>query len=828
MKKINFLVLAFILGVFIAHGQNEKNEKSYFEKNKDLGGECIIEKSAFSVENEIVTKTFEIDVPEEGEYYLSAWLMGAKTNKGFLKYGVKINKKEIKEKIKPLKSNWQAVKLKNQDSKELKKIKLAKGINTISFSSPAPEVPVIEFVRIAKTKEKAAISEEKYKNYIKNIKKEIKEREENPVVIKDSLLSKLSLKTLSYEYFYKLDINFDYTTYKFYYFTAGNQMFFTSYASDKYDHILEVFSTNKSENYTWVSKSNQSGLTSINVTIPYTGYYCIRVRAYRQTTHGLVDLNINGQYYFENCAVSGSGFRCSHSSTSEYNYFTCNLTGDSRIWMEKGGSVPGKIIGHNDDYYGGGDFRWRLASRVKKAFSTSVGATLISSYGSYNPTGTCDVYMKCSNSSIMSYFPNLEANDAIRSAPASSTYNCISWSGGVTDDWFWPPTDYGETWYASDPLTAFDNYYGNKKTYTGYGSYLRYGGAQTYKRQAGTNGPVALWNNPNYPYSDGYTHGSVKKPANNHLHGYDWESKPGGLMRTFHPRDALEAFDTYDYGSIKYYYNYFVIKPKPILPAMSLKQSIEAGLTVPQVIVFDNNEKLKIQKMKEKISSNDLNEFENKYNKWKSTWSDVKVSKHSNPRVYAESKEYDEIMKFCSKKSKDIWGLLFDKFNEGDYFVRNLLEDITFPEYGFLIDSVRLEREQNLYTKNGKFIAPSSTASWKKYIKKLLIYYNGSDFKKGNSISSNNINNSNSFEIKTFPVPCSENVTFSFSINILGDVYLRIYDMKGKVVYSNLNKDYPAGTFCHTWNIPEDIKTGLYFYSIYVNKSLSGGNLIIK
>jgi len=108
--------------------------------------------------------------------------------------------------------------------------------------------------------------------------------------------------------------------------------------------------------------------------------------------------------------------------------------------MEDGG-LPGRIIGHNDDYgYNGGDFYWSLNSRVKKQYNTWVGAALVSAYSSYSPTGVTDLYFRNKNSNIMGWFPNLKADDAIMSAPASTSYNCTAWTGGFTSFWFWGST----------------------------------------------------------------------------------------------------------------------------------------------------------------------------------------------------------------------------------------------------------------------------------------------------------------------------------------------------------------------------------------------------
>jgi hypothetical protein len=156
--------------------------------------------------------------------------------------------------------------------------------------------------------------------------------------------------------------------------------------------------------------------------------------------------------------VYSIGVRCTQGTDQVYNTFTVKSEGDPRLWIEEGKSIPGKISYYNDDYHGTGDFSWGLNSRIKKQFVRPVHAVLVSTYSSYNPTAKMDLYIKCKNSNIMPYFPNLKADDAIQSSPASSVYNCISWSGKITSYWEWPASIYSSYW-RGDALSSFDAFY---------------------------------------------------------------------------------------------------------------------------------------------------------------------------------------------------------------------------------------------------------------------------------------------------------------------------------------------------------------------------------
>src|SRR5665648_32051 len=234
----------------------------------------------------------------------------------------------------------------------------------------------------------------------------------------------------------------------------------------------------------WSDDDGGSGYQSkISVTIPNTGTYYLLLRSYSSSSPGTSDLYKDGSLYSSNVALAGTKvYSGGISKTGTLNYFTSKLTGDSRLWLEDSSSWPGKIKGFNDDYSGSGDFNWGLASRVKQQFSPGINYALVSTYNSYNPTGTADLYLKLDNSDIASYFPNLKADDAIKSAPVSSAYNCISWSGGRVDlgRYFDPsnPNYPNNLWYNPDPLTAYDNFYGNNPS--------RYSGASTYTRSGAT------------------------------------------------------------------------------------------------------------------------------------------------------------------------------------------------------------------------------------------------------------------------------------------------------------------------------------------------------
>ena len=449
LKNIKFLaILLLFTSTAYSYGQNLENDKYFFENNKDLGGECILKSSRLSIDGNIVSKTFEFEVPVSGNYYMSAWIMGAETKDGLQEYHVTLDDlNAIAGKIIMTKTGWQSAYLSNiSDKSKSQSLYLTTGKHSISIQCEKPDVPEVEFIRLARTNELSIISDSSYRSYVDSIKQICLNRNQSLWEKRDTLNqdSKTVLPNPLGDYLHQVDITFSYTTYKKIYFSSGRYVCVSTYASDSYEHVLEVFRETDPESDSWVSKS-YNGRTKIFRYIQNSGYYYIRIRAWHQGTYGLADLDIKwdtgGWLHYDDCPVAGNGFRCSHTSTSEYNYFTCKLTGDTGIWIEHGSGMPGKIIAYNNDYgYHGGNYYWGIASRVKKSFSIPVGATLISSYSSYFPTGFCDVYMKCRNSTISPYFDNLEPDDAIRSSNTNNfEYNCASWGGGRVDlgRYFW-------------------------------------------------------------------------------------------------------------------------------------------------------------------------------------------------------------------------------------------------------------------------------------------------------------------------------------------------------------------------------------------------------
>jgi len=118
-------------------------------------------------------------------------------------------------------------------------------------------------------------------------------------------------------------------------------------------------------------------------------------------------------------------------------------------------------------------------------------------------------------SQLTEWFPNLAENKNLRvTGEACGSYNCISWSVGITGSWEWP----------GDGVDTFDKFY------------LSYGYIPLAVVESSDTAEVAYWES-----ADGdSTHGC------RHVAGDIWESKLGGSLRILHTLKDLEG-DTYGY-----------------------------------------------------------------------------------------------------------------------------------------------------------------------------------------------------------------------------------------------------------------------------------------
>ncbi len=761
MKRFVLFLISY-LALLSVYAQNSSVKEPKSSSN-------IIKKSNVTVDKEFAYRTFEVDVPKAGKYFLSAWVMGVQNEKKeFIKYDLIVNSQRQSYKIAPTKGLWQSVELKD-NNKRCTQIQLSKGKNEIVFVSKLPNIAEVEFIKITQELYRVALNDSKYSDYIKKIKRQsssghiAKNR-------KDSIPSERYTNPEG-NYEYRINVPFAYTTYKLYYFNSRQNVFVISHADDKFLHVLELFSKDKPEQYSWTVGGED--LNFLIVHIPRAGYYYLRVRTFLQNHSGLVDVNVNNQNYFEDCPVAGNGFRYEHTPKETLNYFTCHNTSDPRIWIESTHGLPGTIVAHNDDNSANAsDFNWERNSRVRKKINKTVGAVLISAFGSYDPEGRCDLYMGCKNSNIIgNYFPYLRSADAIQSAPGTYVYNCTAWAGGITRGWFWgclgpnQPSSCTEMYYGSPQVwSTWDDYFGNKP--------FRYSGAMTYTTDGANadNAWVAMW-----AKNGEITHGSVCAYANNHPHGYDWESKPGPGMRTFHPRDALNG-DTY--GQIVRYYKALEMRSNEEI--YTFDQSLKDNLTVVEEVVLNDAQKRIVSSSKNRNSR-----ANNLLDKW---LSEIKLDKYkyiSNPYVLMDVESGKQLTEYAKNHLQDFVilfaDLIFDT-NKDLAFEQNIAYfmfcKIAKDKYGNIIEQLKDNWKYNSYNERGSYIAPLPETFTKKYIKAILNKEYRLDKEELNRQKTNE-----NVSVSIYPNPViSSTSNVNLVIDKRSNITVKILDMNNQVI----------------------------------------------
>lgn len=817
-----------LVGLMTASAQQKIVETQYYKTNPALGGDVTIENSTKETKGDLSYTTFEVNTLKSGLYNLNMWILPSQLADGSVSsYAVNVNGEMLKSKVAPETGEIQSYMLNE-------KVVLKSGKNTVSFIAKAPEVAEIEFIRLSPSETKAFISSEKFDNYMKEINElnaasasKMSKQERivvgppvvgppviGPPVLQDTsffLQPNYTINSL-YNYGYKKNITYRYTYFRTVNLTAGQTFFVATNGINKFGHYLELFSSSNPQDYTWNSRSNSDGLASLNITIPVTGLYYVMVRSSKNAALGSVNININGQYYYPNVPAFSVGYLYHQDTEREYNSFTAQATSDPRIWIERSKS----IVGFNDDWNKTSDFNWGRNSRVKQFYKSKVHAVLVSAYSSSTPVGTCNLYVGCRNSTVYPYFENLKADDAIMSAPASGVYNCISWSGGITDYWEWPPVPFSD-YYQGTPLASFDYFYG---TY-------RYGKRKPtnpkeectiYSRSGATaaNSLIDLWAIVNGTSKE-YTHASVSGEANGHHHGYDWESKPGSLMRTFHPRNALRGNS---YGQVVAYY-----RPVAIAYPYSLSQSIADGSSVLENVQFTDLEKAVLKAEIDNMALSQKSTFETKYAAWKATWAE---SPYSDMRRY-ENSQFTDLLNYC-KPRPDLNYLVYSKLGEGDFLNLLLVDKLTLTNNvanNQMLDRIKLSNSNNVTTSSGATIVRSPYSNSMLYVKNLI---SGSPRMQAakRSMDSEDDNTTGITYSNTDDVSVRSNgneIGISFTLSKDAKVFVSILELSGLEIKPVVRDHFVAGQYDYTTTMD---KPGMYLVRIEINGNVNVKKITIR
>lgn len=696
MRRILFSLFALLAAVAM-QAQYQTATKNY--KSGTKAGEVYLLYTYGEYSSGTSVKHFTIDVPKYNNYYiytLSNLREGEK---------VKVNVDNMYHTMMySSTAGWQYANVSTP-------VALQPGKHTISFVANGEMVPMIEEFAISTSAGREVpvqaaqfLSQVEYHNSLA--------RQSFPTVAEAGDLTNKVLPNPQGMYDHAIDTTFNYSHWSWIYLNVGYHNFST--INSTVNRSLTIFNpTNYT--YSWSNvNGGPGGESALNLYVGLAGYYAITLRPYT-TGSGVTDIIYNGSVLVNDAIVGGRTYTMSASKGGALNFFTCRLTGgDTRMIATK--YFASSVRGYNDDYSGGGgDWSWGYASRIKKDFGTdSVAYGFVCAYGPYT-TGSSDVYLGNGNSPVHNTnypeFPLLKSDDAIL-ASNTGYYNCISWSGGVTSSWIWPPSAYSTYNCPGNDMnvTCFDNFYGN--------SPVRYPGAWTYTRTGATvnNAVVDLW-----ALNGHYTHGSVRKPGNNHPHGYDWESKPGGTPRTFHPRNALTNLNT-GYGAVVNYYIHTGGYGRGVDAGLSFEtdaDAVKAGVAVFEKARLTENTSDKLKSMLRKGDASVAAEFNKLYESWKQTWTANAI--YSDPAMYCKNVQHEAMAAFAKKNPHAVMLLVFDKFvNENDHLIGELMWTLTNAKYAKLLDEVKTERARNPNDASGRYKIHGDHDNGVLYVEKIL------------------------------------------------------------------------------------------------------------
>jgi hypothetical protein len=702
MKK--HLRILLIIPIFLAsYAQAQQTETKIYTGIR--GGDVDMVYNWGELRNGVSEKVFTVYARTSGYYYLRA-LTNRQIGEKIYLY---LNNVEINT-LYPEQTGWQWL------GKPLAAVKLMQGKNELRFRGNDNAVPMVEEIYLNINNPWARMNTSPADPFIEKMQS-LKLQPAGTFKSANEVgdITNKVLPNPEGSYNHAIDTQFSYTHFSWIYLAAGNHVFSTS--GSTINRALSVFNP-ADYTYSWSNVNGGAGGESqVGFYAVLPGYYAVMLRSVTDGQTGTTNIIYNGNLLVSNASIGGRRIGMSTLKGGSLNFFTCKLSGtlvDTRMIVSR--FAMSSVRGYNDDYSGGGgDWVWGMASRIKKNFIgvDSVQYGFVSSYSPSN-WGVCDIYLGTGNSGLHDLeptnFPLLKNDDAMETAPWSGTYNCISWTGGITNSWTWPPSSLSTYSCNGAPvLQCFDNFYSNNP--------VRYPGAWNYTRTSATagNAIVDLWKT-----ASAYTHASVRKPGNNNPHGYDWESKPGSTWRTLHPRNALSQANWY--GFVNDYYRSTGTYARM---AGGGKQyatdadAVKAGVAIFDVAALTQAAQDKLEKLMQQIDPAFVRQFNELYKAWHKT--KAANASQSDPSAYCRNVEHEALVALGRKNAFACLVLVMEKFvNNNDLFMGDLLLSLTKEKYGRLLDEVKAERFSKPNDEQGRYRIHGDHDNGVLYIEKIL------------------------------------------------------------------------------------------------------------
>jgi hypothetical protein len=235
------------------------------------------------------------------------------------------------------------------------------------------------------------------------------------------------------------------------------------------------------------------------------------------------------------------------------------------------------------------------------------------------------------------YFPNLNVNQAVVTDNATSAYNCIAWTMGITNRWLWPGSS----------LTHFDTFY------RGFG-FIRSG-----------SGPIAAWGHS----TSSMTHGCVSGPG----HGPRWESKCGRDLRIQHGLNELTGGL---YGRVLAFYSKSRTLPAPFVAVAEEVMKEKLGKSY-----LSASQKQLLHKQQAEIPAKVRAAFDTAFSAWKDAWFRGGLAVSSDPHTRAVGPEFDALIAL----GPVILPLLIEKLADPENFLALQLYDTMQSDENLLV-----------------------------------------------------------------------------------------------------------------------------------------------
>ena len=161
-----------------------------------------------------------------------------------------------------------------------------------------------------------------------------------------------------------------------------------------------VYPSQKAEN-------SSMQVASAIMTIPKTGKYLVRVRHLENGGTGVADVNVNGEYFYENVPITLSYRDCvipADGSTYAVYTLSDNFSTDDPYLFIHGGRCD-KIVGYNDDTPKA--MRDRLCistydSYISQRYLMKTSGISVSNYSSYEPESSCCIFWGVASGTVQS------------------------------------------------------------------------------------------------------------------------------------------------------------------------------------------------------------------------------------------------------------------------------------------------------------------------------------------------------------------------------------------------------------------------------------------